>query len=197
MFKRVTRRQKRKEEEEDLGLTEEMKEVMGMQDTDSSESDSNSDDDSDSDSEGSGEDEKVPKFKGQKRKRGAEDEEELGPELEEGTEGDDGELDGEVEEDDGEKEEQEEEEQEGESDEDEEPTMSISAALQNPLHVVSLDPEIRTCVVCPGKLLKNAKMIEVHMASNVCLPLSSFCSSLRSFPFTSCLYIPAITETAY
>lgn len=186
MFKRVARRQKRKEEEEDLGLTEEMKEVMGMQDTDSSESDSNSDDNSDSDSEGSGED--IPKLKGQKRKRGVENEEELGSELTEGSEGEDGELEGELEEDDGEEEGQDEE--EGESDEDEEPTMSISAALQNPLHVVSLDPEIRTCVVCPGKLLKNAKMIEVHMASNVCLPFSSFCSSSRSFPFPSCLYIP-------
>lgn len=169
MFKRVARRQKRKEEEEELGLDEEMKEVMGLQDTDSSESESDSDDDSASGSEGSVEGKQSPsrlsKIKGQKRKRGKEsDEEEQDSDLDEGIEGDDVELDGEVDEDDVE---EDQDEQEEESGEDDEPTMSISAALQNPLHVVSLDPEIRTCVVCPGKLLKNAKMIEVHMASNV------------------------------
>jgi hypothetical protein len=50
MFKRVNKRIKRKEEEEKLGIDEEMKEVMGLQDTDSSESDT-ADSDSDSDKE--------------------------------------------------------------------------------------------------------------------------------------------------
>lgn len=190
MFKRVERRQKRKEKEEELGLDEEMKEVMGLQDTDSSESDSNSDDNSDSDSEAPGEEgdatSKPVKREGSlKRKRGAESDEEEGSE-EDDDEGEEVGLDGEVDED---GEEGEEEEEEDGTDEDDEPLMSISAALQNPLHVVSLDPEIRTCVVCPGKLLKNAKMIEVHMASNVCLPSPSlFLAIIRFTSPSECIY---------
>ncbi len=42
MFKRVVKRAKRKEEEAELGITEEMKEIMGLQDTDSDESQSDS-----------------------------------------------------------------------------------------------------------------------------------------------------------
>ncbi|KAG6841443.1 hypothetical protein C0991_011113 [Blastosporella zonata] len=54
MFKRVEKRQRKKEEEEELGLDEDMKEVLGIHDTDSEESASDSDDsDSDAD-EGSG-----------------------------------------------------------------------------------------------------------------------------------------------
>jgi hypothetical protein len=39
MFKRVERKRKRKEEEEELGLDGDMKEIMGLNDTDSDESD--------------------------------------------------------------------------------------------------------------------------------------------------------------
>jgi hypothetical protein len=45
MFKRVEKRRRKKEEEEALGLDEDMKEIMGIQDTDSEESESDSDDD--------------------------------------------------------------------------------------------------------------------------------------------------------
>ncbi|KIJ13417.1 hypothetical protein PAXINDRAFT_100672 [Paxillus involutus ATCC 200175] len=42
MFKRVERKRKKREEEEDLGLDEDMKEIMGFHDTDSDESNSDS-----------------------------------------------------------------------------------------------------------------------------------------------------------
>ncbi|KAF8843723.1 hypothetical protein BDN67DRAFT_963897 [Paxillus ammoniavirescens] len=48
MFKRVDRKRKKREEEEDLGLDEDMKEIMGLHDTDSDESDSDSDSEGDS-----------------------------------------------------------------------------------------------------------------------------------------------------
>ena len=53
MFKRVDKRRKRKEEEEELGIDEEMKEAMGLNDTDSDESASSEEEDehSGSDSE--------------------------------------------------------------------------------------------------------------------------------------------------
>ncbi|KAG6910828.1 hypothetical protein DXG01_007143 [Tephrocybe rancida] len=56
MFKRVEKRRRKKEEEEELGLDEDMKEVLGMHDTDSEESASDSDD-SDSDGGEGSEDE--------------------------------------------------------------------------------------------------------------------------------------------
>lgn len=45
MFKRVAKHAKRKEKEAALGITEEMKEIMGLQDTDSDESQSDSEED--------------------------------------------------------------------------------------------------------------------------------------------------------
>lgn len=181
MFKRVERRQKRKAKEEELGIDEEMKEAMGLgaQDTDSSESDSNSDDsDSGSEASGDGTNSKFlskPVKGGLKRKRDEEsDAEDHGLEADEGIEVDDEEAE--------EAEEGEEAESDEEDEEEDQPSMTVSEALQNPLHLVSLDPEIRTCVVCPGKLLKNTKMVEVHMTSNVCHPFSYCtyaCSLLR------------------
>jgi hypothetical protein len=57
MFKRAARRVKKKEREEALGLDEDMKEVLGMHDTDSEESNSDSDSDGGSESNsGSGSD---------------------------------------------------------------------------------------------------------------------------------------------
>ncbi|GLB40350.1 hypothetical protein LshimejAT787_0802210 [Lyophyllum shimeji] len=47
MFKRVEKRRRKREEEEELGLDEDMKEVLGMHDTDSEESASDSDESSD------------------------------------------------------------------------------------------------------------------------------------------------------
>jgi len=39
MFKRVDKKRKKREEEEELGLDQEMKEIIGLSDTDSEESD--------------------------------------------------------------------------------------------------------------------------------------------------------------
>ena len=45
--------------------------------------------------------------------------------------------------------------------------LSVEETLHNPLYVVSIQPDIRACVLCPGKTLKNAKMVEVHQESQV------------------------------
>jgi hypothetical protein len=56
MFKRVQKRQRKREREEELGIDGDMKEVLGLQDTDSEESDSSSEGEEDAESE-DGEDE--------------------------------------------------------------------------------------------------------------------------------------------
>lgn len=138
MFKRVEKRRRKQEEEEALGVTEEMKEIMGRHDTDTDESMSSDDDDS----EDGGEEEQ-------------EEEEE-----EEGDEGEEEELSDEQDES---------EEDDVDEDEDEpiEPSISVSDALADPLYIVSLDPELQACIVCPGKILKNAIVIEEHKRSQV------------------------------
>ncbi|PPQ95738.1 hypothetical protein CVT26_015864 [Gymnopilus dilepis] len=124
MFKRVEKRRRKKQEEEELGLDEDMKEVLGIQETDSEESAS----DTDSDSEGE-----------DGFALGEEDEElegaDLGAEEEAGSE-----------------------EEDDEQGEDEDPNISVGQALDEPIYVVSVLPDIRSCIVCPGKLLKSAKM---------------------------------------
>jgi hypothetical protein len=45
--------------------------------------------------------------------------------------------------------------------------MNLEEALRDPIYLVSLDPEVKACIVCPGKLLKNNKMSDIHMSSNV------------------------------
>jgi hypothetical protein len=62
MFKRVARRVKKKEEEEALGIDEDMKEVLGMHDTDSEESDSDSGSGSGSGSDSGSEEEEEGKL---------------------------------------------------------------------------------------------------------------------------------------
>ncbi|KIK10009.1 hypothetical protein K443DRAFT_136083 [Laccaria amethystina LaAM-08-1] len=128
MFKRVEKRRRKKEEEEELGLDEDMKEVLGIHDTDSEESNSESD----------------------PEPEGASDSDvEEGRGL--GEEGDEGE---------GEGEETEEEEKE------EDPSITVAQALQDPIYVVSVLPEVKACIVCPGKLLKGVKMVQLHRTSN-------------------------------
>lgn len=153
MFKRIERRQKRKEEEEELGINEEMKDIMGLQDTDSSESESDSDSDSDASGQAEGSDVGEARLK---RKRGVAD----------GDEGSDEEGDGEgsdVDED-----------ASGgsgsdEEDEDEDaPVISIASALREPIYDLTSDSDTRACAVCPGKNLKIAEMVRVHEGSKVC-----------------------------
>jgi len=125
MFKRVDKRRRKKEEEEKLGLDEEVKEILGIHDTDSEESDSDSDSDD-----------------------GEEDEEE----EEEESVADDEEMNfGEEDEDD---------------EEEEDPSITVSQALKDPLYVVSVLPDIKACIVCPGKLLKSIRMVQLHRTSN-------------------------------
>lgn len=135
MFKRVEKRRRKQEDEEALGLTEEMKEVLGQHDTDTDESlsseDDNSDDEAENEEDGDG--------------AGEEDENE--------------------DEEDSQDSEKEEEEEEDSIDDSSEPSIPVSVALDDPLYIVSLDPEIQACILCPGKILKNATMIEVHKKS--------------------------------
>jgi hypothetical protein len=138
MFKRVEKRRRKKEEEEELGLDEEMKDVLGIHNTDSDESESDTDTESEGESEsetGGGEN-----VIGVKRK------------LESDAE-DDEESEGEG---------------SGKNDPSSKPPpISVQRALLDPLYNPSPDPNIRYCVVCPGKLLKNDRMARVHKNSKV------------------------------
>ncbi|KAI0951184.1 hypothetical protein AcW1_008295 [Taiwanofungus camphoratus] len=134
MYKRVENKRKKQEKEEELGLDAEMKEVLGLHDTDSDESSSSGDDSSGEE----GQDEFLPGM------------------IDKGDEG----------EDEDEAEEEEETEDDGDSEDDDvESPMSVPEALNNPLYTVSLEPDVKACIVCPGKLLKNTIMAEVHQAS--------------------------------
>jgi len=147
MFKRVEKRRKKREEEEELGLDEDMKDVLGIQDTDSDESDSESDSDeasndgSDqrdsarSDNGERGED--VVTEKGQKRKRDSEDDEDEESNSEEDAGGDP-----------------------------KQPIITVQEALKDPLYTTSLWSGAKGCIVCPGKVLKNIQTVNLHMASN-------------------------------
>jgi hypothetical protein len=137
MFKRVQKRQRKQKKEEELGLDSEMKEVLGLQDTDSEESNSSSDDSSNASRSDS--DEQDAMDAGSDTDVGADDDEENV--LESGEEG-------------------------SESD-DEIPPMSVTEAVTDPLYLVSMDPDIRACILCPGKLLKNPRMSDIHKASKV------------------------------
>ena len=140
MFKRVEKRIRKKEKEEELGLDGDMKEMLGMHDTDSDESESSSDEDQDvaENDEGS----------------------EVGEDEEEGDEG--------GEEDASEDEDEDEDEGASVSEEDEAP-LTLSEALKDPLYLIEEEPEVKGCIVCPGKLLKNPVMIDVHLQSGVSL----------------------------
>jgi len=121
MFKRVEKRRRKKVEEEELGLDEDMKEILGIHDTDSDESDS------DSDQSSAGYVENVQ-----------EDLSDTGG-FGEGPERD--------------------------HDEDEEHIITVQEALRDPIYLVSLQPQVKACIVCPGKLLKGVKMVELHRTS--------------------------------
>jgi hypothetical protein len=125
MFKRVDKRRRKKEEEDKLGLDEEVKEILGIQDTDSEESVSDSDSDSD---------------EGQQEEESVADEE-----MNSGEDDDD-----------------------EEEDEEEDPSITVGQALKDPLYNVSVLPDIKACIVCPGKLLKSIRMVQLHRTSNAC-----------------------------
>ncbi|KAF9052455.1 hypothetical protein BDZ89DRAFT_1153835 [Hymenopellis radicata] len=123
MFKRVDRRLKRKAEQEELGIDSELKEALGIPETDSDESES--DDDSD--------------------------------------DGDDGQD--ENQDDDANDEDDPADEQSSSDEADEDVDMTVKQVLVNPLHPSPSNPDITKCFICPGKLLKNETMIQLHLKS--------------------------------
>jgi len=125
MFKRVEKRHRKKVEEEELGLDEDMKEILGMHDTDSEESESGS-------------------------------EQSSGGDIDEGQDGLPNEEDF------------------GQSESDDEdvakqPVITVQEALRDPIYLASLQPDIKACIVCPGKLFKTVKMVELHRLSKACM----------------------------
>jgi hypothetical protein len=150
MFKRINKRIQKKEKEEAAGINDEMKEILGMQDTDSDESDSSSNsehDSSDADSSDSEESEdegssEPQKFLGLKRRLETEDEDSDGSEQEDGSE-------------------------DAEDTESTAPPMTVAEALSEPLYPVRSGSDARECILCPGKELKHAKMASVHVSSSV------------------------------
>ena len=139
MFKRVEKKLARKREEEELGITEEVKEAIGLNDLDSSS------DESEASSSSSG-----PKISSKRKRLLDDDESDVGSDV--GSEGQGSGTSGDAEEDD-----------------EDEPgvQMTIEEALHNPLYIVSIQPDIRGCILCPRKLLKNDVMVSVHMKSQV------------------------------
>lgn len=132
MFKRIEKRKRRKEEEEQLGIDEDMKDILGLHDAESDESDSDSD-----------------------RSFGEEG-------IDEEVEAEDGDIIHETDD---------EEDNEKESNgglEDEDPSITTQVALRDPIYLVSVQPELKACIVCPGKLFKGVKMIDLHKHSNAC-----------------------------
>jgi len=124
MFKRVTKRAKRREQTEQLGVADK---ISGMEDTDSAESDSD---------EGSSDEEQSGDAAGHKKILGGH-EEHLN-------------LDGITDE------EASDEETTGLS------SMTVKEALKCSI-------EDTSCILCPGKNLKNAQMEHEHLQSKVCL----------------------------
>jgi hypothetical protein len=170
MFKRVSKRIAKKEEEEALGLDADMKEVLGLQDTDSEESESSSNE-SDSHSEDSEADSDEASdasagstpVTGQKRRRTGEDEyiSELAEDLEDETEDSDEEAS-----------------DEGANDEEainipNTYSLTLEEFLNNPIlrpEDDSTNTALVRCGTCIDQKLKNEKMVEVHSNSQVKLP---------------------------
>ncbi|KAI0077042.1 hypothetical protein K474DRAFT_1156125 [Panus rudis PR-1116 ss-1] len=156
MFKRVAKRIRRQQKDEEIGLTGELKEELGLAMTDSDESDSSSDEDGSSDEEegSAGEEE------------GSVDEEEDSEDEEQDGEGQQEDEDVEMVDAENVGSEISDGDEDSEGEEHSVPAMSVTEVLTDPVYVVSLDPiEIKACAICPGKLLKNPKMVEVHKSS--------------------------------
>lgn len=159
MFKRVTRKIEKQKKEEALGLDSEMKEVLGLQDTDSDESDSSEDDSDEPDDSSEDEDGDLSRHNrhhnGRKPQQSYTDEENTESEarVESGSEGELLDQDSA---------------DEDEEDQDESENgvpLSLEDAVEDPIYLVSLEPDMKACITCPGKLLKSAPIVEVHLAS--------------------------------
>ena len=53
--------------------------------------------------------------------------------------------------------------------EDDEPSISLPEALRDPVYVVSLDRDVRACILYKGKVIKGTPMSQVHKTSTVCI----------------------------
>lgn len=156
----MEKRERKREKEEELGLDEEMKQILGLQDTDSDESlDSGSDSKSDADSDdGSGSDEDIDGdltgYLVHERKR-------LGHSLDSESDHSDAVNRSDI-----------------ESDDEGNPPMSVMAATTEPIYDIPGAPatqDLRACIVCPGKVIKNLMMAKTHLESNVsCMGFLSY-----------------------
>lgn len=169
MFKRVRRRIETSEKEHKLGLTAEIKEDLGLDDTDSDSDESMSR--SGSESSGSG-------GPSRKRKRPLEDSDEESDAGESGCRGNVSV---------GEEEEDSESDAGGVDDESStEGGPTVEDALNYPLFFVSEDQQ--ACVVCPRKLLKNKHMAELHRGATVGSKCHTIISRRCSDPTCSTTY---------
>jgi len=144
MFKRVEKRLKRREEEEKLGIDDETRDVLGLNDTDSEESESDSDL-SLSDA-----------FQDENDLESSEDEGEVwgGIRVDE--------MDGD-----------EEEEEEGKGPRHIAfPIFTTQQALDDPIYAHPTQDNAQLCSICPGKTLISAQSISQHLASKACIMIS-------------------------
>ncbi|KAI0267753.1 hypothetical protein BC834DRAFT_57597 [Gloeopeniophorella convolvens] len=154
MFKRVDRRRKRKEEEETLGLDEEMKDVLGLQDTDSSESESDaSSSSSASSSSASARGRKTQAARSTKKRKRRDA-------VSSANKDEDNDSDASNDED----------EDEGEDaqtadDAESDFSVTIASALREPVRLIIAEPEAWICAICPNKTLKHSVMVKVHEGS--------------------------------
>lgn len=151
MLKRIQKRIQKKEKEAELGLDDDTKEILGLNDTDSDESDSSgfdSEDDADSDD---------PELPGSLEELIGDDQD-AGPITIGEDEEDEYQSDA-----------------ESDSDEAEISKVTVQEALNDPIYVSSLDAIAGEwqCVVCPGKIFKGSKMIDAHRESKVSFARSS------------------------
>ncbi|KAJ7170928.1 hypothetical protein C8R43DRAFT_71737 [Mycena crocata] len=66
---------------------------------------------------------------------------------------------------DGEENEEDEEDSSEDGDAAEEPPISVKEALRDPVYIVSLQPDVKACIVCPGKVFKSDEILKSHRAS--------------------------------
>lgn len=146
MFKRIEKRQRKKEKAEELGIDENLYDVQDS-DSEDSHSDRSGSDDEDS---ASGSD--VYSFSGIGDGIHSEDimADDIGSdESGEEDQGSDAESD----------------------DSSDAPPMTIPEAVENPIYQPSLEKEDRWCIVCPGRIFKNEFMVGTHKDSKVRLVL--------------------------
>ena len=150
MFKRIEKRLKRREEERQLGIDDETRDILGLNDTDSEESESDSD-------------LSIDAFEAEGFEDDNESEEVWG-----GIGGDDTDQES-----DGSEEGEDEEEDAGPR-RIAFPVITAQQALDDPIYAHPTQDNDHLCSICPGKTLVNAQTISQHLASKACI--CDFCS---------------------